>query len=146
MAIQGFPMIRIENWDSALSAFLADTTNHMFAWGSNDCILFSANAVMAMVNEDPMGELRGAWHDEKSAIKLLASMGGLVKATSAVLGEPLPNMWFMQRGDVVQARGPGGEILMICEGDRLVGPTWQGRLMRVPMSAAEHVWAVGRNA
>ena len=56
---------RVSNWPAALDQFLADHRDLPFTWGTNDCCLFTCDAIVALTGIDLAAELRrcgGAGH------------------------------------------------------------------------------------
>jgi hypothetical protein len=80
--------------------FLADRAREPFRWGRADCVLLAADAVLVMTGWDPARDVRGRWHDARSAAALLRSGGGLEGWCTTVLGPP-GSPTEAQRGDVV---------------------------------------------
>jgi hypothetical protein len=103
-----------------LDSFLRQSKSVPFAWGSNDCCLFAANAIEAMTGVDIADDFRGKYADESSAFALIASVtGGTTVADAAAwcvkkhglsewldaAARPLPLM--AKRGDLVVVENAG---------------------------------------
>jgi hypothetical protein len=92
-------MTRFPEWPELLAEFVDRHRHQPFEWASNDCVLFASGWVQEATGEDPLGELRGAWTDMASAVRLLRDLGGLQAAITSKLGEPIP-VGLAQRGDL----------------------------------------------
>lgn len=142
------PLRRLADWPALFIAFLASRQTMPFAWGSNDCVAFAADDVLAITGTDPLSGLRGAWDDEPQATALLRRKRGLAGAVTGRLGPPLPTPRLAQRGDVliVVARHAVGaapsRFLAVCDADRWAAPH-RGGLARGPMEQAVRAWGVG---
>ncbi|WP_280773219.1 hypothetical protein [Rhizobium sp. SG_E_25_P2] len=64
-----------DDWRSRLIRFLESRERAGFEWGSRDCFLMVADAVMAMTDRDPAAELRGRYRTETGAARMLRSAG-----------------------------------------------------------------------
>lgn len=138
---------RIADWPELLAAFVESRLATPFAWGSNDCVTFVADAAQAISGDDPLGALRGQWTTDAEAEAVLSTMGGLQAAVTATLGAPLEAPSFAQRGDALLVRmpGTGAEIMALCLGSRWACPGDEG-LTRGPMSYAVAAWPIARGA
>jgi len=132
---------RREDWPERLHNLVEARRAAPFAWGALDCVRFAADAVHAMTDSNPLDGVE-AWTDEASATAALARRGGLVAATRAVLGDPIPPAQ-AQRGDVVLLElADGGPALGICLGAQAVGPSRAG-LVWAGMEHARAAWSIG---
>lgn len=123
---------------TALLAYLAGRSTTPFAWGSdaNDCVSFAAGAVQAQTGVNPLADL-GGWATEDEAREVLEGYGGLAAAVNTVLQPVAPAL--AQRGDVALVNLPSGaQVLMVVEGDTLVGagPAGAQRIQRRAMAQA----------
>lgn len=143
MADQEIPtgLIRLPDWEQRLSDFVVERLAEPFAWGSNDCVLFAADAVCAMTGTDPVAHVRGQWDSQLSAARAIARMGGLQAAADALGLEPIPPL-YAQRGDVVLHRRDGIEAIAICLGNNLAGPSESG-LLFFGLENGVRAWRVG---
>jgi hypothetical protein len=71
-----------------LFAFIEATRLQPYAWGTNDCVTFPANAILAMTGFDPAAKWRGKWNDEASAKALLEAEGGLLAIVQRIYPRP----------------------------------------------------------
>jgi hypothetical protein len=128
--------MRHEDWEKRLNEFL-DTVGP-FDWGTNDCCLFAANAVLAMTGEDYAKPYRG-YKTAKGALSRLKDIGVAGVATNA-LGAPKAPL-FAQRGDVVSFDAGDGIALGVCIGAKIAAVGQDGLLM-LPMNEAIQAWSV----
>ncbi|MBS0430496.1 MAG: hypothetical protein JSR41_24685 [Proteobacteria bacterium] len=131
--------MRTRNWQAALSAFIAERRSVPFAWGSNDCCLFAADAVQAMTGVDHAAELRG-YGSALEAARLIEARGGLERIASDALGEPVAPV-FASVGDVVLIDNEGRELLALCNGTTALAPGELGMVV-LGMDAAKAAWKV----
>jgi hypothetical protein len=133
------------DWQQRLTALVIERLALPFAWGSNDCVTFAAEAVYLMTDQDPMESWRGQWSNAHQALRVLQQLGGLACAVNAAgLQEVGPRM--AQRGDLVLLPAPGrrGAVryaLGVCLGERVAGPGLLGLVM-APLGAGVKAWRV----
>ena len=128
--------MRLDGWEKRLNEYLS--TVGPFEWGTNDCCLFAANAVVVITGKDYAKEYRG-YKTAKGALSKLKDLGVEGVATKA-LGEPKPPA-FAQRGDVVAVK-TGDEIALgICIGAKIAAVGQDGLIM-LPLSEALKAWSV----
>ena len=134
-------MKRVNGWPGALVGFLNARARTPFAWGSNDCCSFAADAVVAITGTDPMADLRG-YDSETGAGRVLVKcgVGGFEEIVAAIFDEIPPGM--ARRGDLALAMQGNQAGLMVVEGDTLAGPGETG-IVRLPRAAALKCWRVG---
>lgn len=127
---------------TALAAYLAERQTMAFAWGSraNDCVSFYAGAARAMAGFDPIAGLN--WTTERGAARVIGRMGGMAAAVSSRMTPVAPAM--AMRGDAAGVHDDRfGLLIMLVEGEWLVGPGNGRRLMRAPRSAMLRAWTFG---
>ena len=130
-------MTRHTDWESRLFEFMESRRTAPFAWSSNDCATFAADAVAAITGE----RLQIPQADTPEAYaRLLRDQGSLRDMACALLGEPIPAS-FAQRGDVVLLLLDDRETLGICVGADIAGPGADG-LVLVPMAHAVDAWRI----
>ena len=130
---------RHPDWAECLALFLLARRAQPFAWGTNDCCMFAADAVQAMTGVDHAAEYRGQYSDAAGAARLLGA--GVEPFADRALGERIA--WpLARRGDVVLANIEGRRSLGICDGAYVVGPG-DDALMYLPMAdVALAAWRV----
>lgn len=122
-------MTRLPNWPEALNAFFDERRAMPFAWGTNDCGTFFADAVIAMTGKDPL-KGRRTWKTEKAALRLLRKTRGLRGLFASFEEVPLK---LAQRGSGVIAVVEGRETMGVMADGCWVGPGERGLLAR-PLS------------
>lgn len=65
---------RHPKWHLQLEEFLLDRKSVPFAWGSNDCALFAADAILSMTGTDLASEFRGKYSTQLGAMKLITQV------------------------------------------------------------------------
>lgn len=88
--------MRHPDWPSRLVDFIESRRNSPFVWGSNDCLCFAADALIAMGCDDILAGRRGEWATEAGAKELLSAEGGL----EAALDARFPRAAAPKRGDI----------------------------------------------
>lgn len=134
-------MSRYLDWQLRLQAFMRGRWHVPFAWGSNDCALFAADAVQAMTGEWLCVELRG-YADARGALRRLRAAGGVRGIATHALGPEIP-VAFAAVGDVVAiVDDRRREALGICNGGTALVASHDGALA-VSMRRAVAAWRVG---
>lgn len=133
-------MNRKHDWQLRLEAFARERARMPFAWGSNDCALFAADAVEAITGERLCEELRGH-ATAKEAMRVLRAVGGVRGVATRALGEPIPVL-MAKVGDVVVIEAGKREALAICNGGTAIA-TGPNGMAAVPMVQARAAWRVG---
>lgn len=118
--------MRPNDWQSRLAAVMLERQAKPFAWGSNDCVTFSADCVLAATGVDRIADVRTAWRDDRQAMRMLAELGGLIAAVSDRLGPPMSSPAMAQPGDVGISMQSGREALCVCGGVNWHMPAEQG--------------------
>ncbi len=138
------PHMRLENWPSLLAAFLAD--EKPFAWGSRDCCLFAADAVLCVTGIDPAIDFRHRYTTAKGAASVLKQYGGLEGAVEHITldhGMMEVQVSMAQRGDVVLIDSPLGDALAVIDlAGTITGQSTDG-LTRYPIRCARRAWRIG---
>jgi hypothetical protein len=138
---------RLEGWEKRFSAFLQERQRAPFVWGENDCILFAADAIVAITGFDLAASVRGLYASEEEAKALLKQRGGLEAAITEAFGfKPHDNRLKAHRGDgvLVEAHGFICAAVMddsICSENRLAVPMPKSGFTRLPMTAARKIWS-----
>lgn len=105
-------MTRIDDWEQALADYLAGKREAVFAWGTCDCAMFAAGAVLAMTETDPAEEIRGRYKSQAGAGRAIkrAGFADLGEWVSSKFAE-VPKV-YAQRGDILMFDGSLG----VCAG------------------------------
>lgn len=110
-----------------------------FAWGAQDCALFAADCVQAMLGRDPAADARGTYSDERGAARVLKKMGGLDGIAATRVGVEVPPA-MARVGDLVLGTA-GRECLGVCTGETWHAPGEHG-LLAMPMRDVLRAWRV----
>lgn len=129
-------MIRRSTWPEDLYEFVDSRRDVPFAWGSNDCSSFAADAVHAITGwRPPLPEYAGA----AAAARLLADRSLRDRVTDLFGPEIVPAL--ARRGDLVLMVLDGRETLGVSVDEWIAGPGEHG-LIFAPRSIAVAAWAV----
>ena len=114
---------RFEDWPSRLDSFLESRRATPFSYGSHDCCLFAADAVLAITGVDPAASFRNRYKSAFGAMRRMREVcaDATVWATARdVFGDlhlPEIDPLFAQRGDVVLVSHSAGESLAVIAPD-----------------------------
>lgn len=145
------PLTRTEHWATReFHDFLLSRAATPFAWGTNDCCLFPADAIESFTGVDLAAEFRGKYTDQASALAAIKSVanGATVADAAAYCADkhglrewPLPML--AKRGDLVVIQQPDGLIAGVVHlnGRHVVSVSETG-LVRLPITAVKRAWAV----
>jgi hypothetical protein len=137
-------MKRVEGWPLKLSRFLRARRDMPFAWGSNDCLMFAADAVKEITGIDLALRWRGTYSTEEEAATILAGYGGVSGLISLALGHNgTRNVMTAKRGDVAMIKTDQGEMAAIVDdsGARIAVPmSDKMTIVRFPLEKAWRVW------
>ena len=97
--------MRLKDWEQRLSAYLAEASQRSLVYGSHDCALFGASAVLALTGVDYGAAFRGRYSTEMGAARALRQAGfetaeAIFDARLAVIPTS-----FARRGDIAIAEG-----------------------------------------
>lgn len=132
--------MRFPDWHQRLIKLIEERKAQPFEWGSNDCCLWAADAVLAMTGDDPAADLRGAYCNARGANDVLGKLGGIA-AAGARGGEEIPPLC-AQVGDVGLVSSDGSrDSLAVCIGEHWLAVVKQG-LGLVDLACASRAWRV----
>lgn len=133
---------RLQDWPERLAALVEARRSSPFAWGSNDCALFMADAVEAVTGEEPAAAFRG-YSTEQEAEEILGAYGleGVVARALADFGCGDCPPGLAQRGDVALALLGNQPTMVVVLGEVLAGPGPQG-LVFLPPARILRAWSV----
>jgi hypothetical protein len=137
------PVTRLPDWPARLHAVVVVRLQLPFAWGVNDCALWVADAVAAMLGRDALAELRQpVRRTAAQAYRAVRRRGGYAAALARAGLQPVPPAC-AQRGDVALLPAPGQPTpaLAICMGADAAAPGPHG-LVTMPMAQATAAWRV----
>lgn len=92
-------MQRHHDWPERLHTFIESRRHASFAWGKNDCVLFFADAILAMTGVDLAEPYRG-YSNSRQAAKIVIEAGGM-KELALQAGLKEKPIGFVQRGEGV---------------------------------------------
>ena len=131
-------MTRNDDWPEALAGFIDARRNEPFAWGSNDCALFAADAIKEMTGVDLAENLRG-YTTAQGATRKINSAGGMRNFAAALTEK---HHGLAQRGDVVLVEVEGRETFGVVVGNgKWCAPGVDGLVFR-PMDEVRVVFGV----
>jgi len=144
-------MQRKDCWDTQhFDDFLLARETMEFAWGTNDCALFAADAVEAITGVDIAEDFRGKYTTEKKAFALIAKLTkGTTVADAAsycaakheLVEYEYPLM--AKRGDLVVVEDDSRLIAGVVHlSGRHVVAVGEGGLKRVPLTAIKKAWTI----
>lgn len=107
---------RRPGWPEALNALIEQRRGAPFRWGTNDCALFAADAVLATTGQDPAAALRGTYGSAEGAARVLQQHGGVQALAAAALPQ-YPRALMARRGDVVCVPLAGRPTLGVVAGN-----------------------------
>ena len=125
------PQHRLHDWQLRLAALVDQRLATPFAWGSHDCCLFAADAVIACTGADLAADLRGSYCSEAEAQAVLASHGGLIALAAARLGRSV-RAELAQPGDIGLVSIEGRPTLALCGGPVFLAPGPSGLVPLAP--------------
>jgi len=112
---------RLPDWQLRLAEFMGSRFAMPFNWGTNDCCLFAADAVLAMTGIDHAASLRGTYTTALGAQRIVDDAGGMLALTEGMLGGAMSPL-LAGVGDVVLVKNEGRELLAICNGVNTLSP------------------------
>lgn len=92
--------MRHHDWEKRLVAITEAHLNTPMVWGQSDCILTAADAVEAVLGDDPAKDIRGKYKSKTAAYRLIKQRGfkSVAEALSSQF-EEIP-VALAQRGDL----------------------------------------------
>lgn len=132
--------MRHPDWLPRLREQIDAASARPFAWGEHDCCKFAARCVDAMTGSDVLATL--TYDDKPSALRFLATEGGLEAALTRRFGEPVP--WArVQRGDLCLVPTEDGiGSVGVCVGAQVACVAESGGIHYVPTKAITAGWKV----
>ena len=134
---------RRPDWPERLAALVEARRDMPFAWGSQDCCSFAADAVEAMTGRDWLAPHRGQYQDAAGAEAIIGPDGleALVAGLLADFGARDCPPGFVQRGDLALVLSGNDLTLGVVLGETIAAPGLR-RLAFVPRSAIRRGWSV----
>ena len=138
-------MKRREDWEERLNDYVASVFNAEHEWGTHDCCLFADGAVEAQTGESLMTPYRGKYHDEASAMALVANAG--YPNLAALMEDALPAIPRVtaRRGDLALLDDGSlsvvwGDVALAVGEDQIAGKIG---VIRVERARWRKAWRVG---
>jgi hypothetical protein len=102
-------MKRYSDWQARLTTYFNDVSHLPFEWGTHDCSLFVAGAVLAQTGVDIAEPFRGKYTDKTGAAQALRVYGaGTLQRTFNNIFGKSKHVAQAKRGDVVLHAGAVG--------------------------------------
>ena len=133
---------RLQDWQSRLGALVNSRLAAPFAWGTHDCCLWAADAVLATTGRDLAGDLRGTYRTAGQAAEVLHRHGGVVGLAVARLGPVVPAA-LAQPGDVGLITVDHRHTLAVCGGAHFLAAGSAG-LVSIPAAQVIRAWRCTR--
>jgi hypothetical protein len=150
-------LTRQTHWATrGLHGFLREQRSAPFAWGSNDCCMFAANAIESYTGVDIAADFRGKYHDEASAFALIKTVTGAGLDPRTAIGDAAaycaakhglaewPHPLQARRGDLVVVENGGRLIAGIVHltGRHVVSISEGGGPVKLSILAIKRAWHV----
>lgn len=121
--MSSLPLVRLPDWRSRLSACVEGALQRPFEWGQHDCMLFPADAVLAMTGVDPAKEWRGRYSTRIGAARILRKVIAAGDG-SAVVRSILPEIapLLASDGDIAAVEQDGLRIMGVIIGPMFASP------------------------
>lgn len=131
--------MRLYDWETRMTAYLARVAREGFAWGRHDCALFAAGAVEALTGIDPAAEWRGRYDSLAGGLRLMREAGFKDHFAAARSWYPASSPAHALPGDLVVIGAD--EALGVIQGELAYVLTEAG-IGLVPVDAASALLAV----
>ena len=124
----------------AVDLTLRDWRRHPHEYGINDCVLSAAAYFMRLGVRDAMPDFAGTYHDNDTAMEVLASLGGMERAMEIVGGTPVEGP--PQRGDMIGLLADADYVIpSLCTGDMVAARLERGVIeVKLKFVAWRGVW------
>ncbi len=134
-------MKRRQDWPQQLHTFIDERLDRPFEWGIQDCVLFAADGILRMTDEDILAGLRGQWTTAKEATDMLAGYGGMEGAGDRFFERV--SVQDVQRGDLGLMTDGRREFFGLVTLGKVVGPG-PNHLIMNPFNECRITWKVAR--
>ena len=132
-------MTRKLDWQLAFEKCVAENFSKPFKWGEHDCVLWAANAALAITGSDPALEFRDEYSSPIGAARILKEAGGMEALVSKKFESILPA--FANVGDILMVMQEGQPMLAVCNGETMLATGLEG-LVALPTLSAVKAWRV----
>ncbi len=135
-------MIRRKDWPSRFAALVDQVRSQPFKWGSHDCCLWAATAVLTLTGVDPGAPFRHTYFTARAALHILESLGGL-EGAGALMG-PQIDAALSTVGDVGLATWPDGTESLAVRSMTTWMVAGESGIEHLALDAVSMAWGVGR--
>jgi hypothetical protein len=124
---------RYSDWPSRLHSYLETRRYAEFAYGSHDCCLFVADAIVAMTGIDVAASFRNTYHSGPGALRRICAYSAFATV------EDLVATVFREHGlpEISPAHAARGDVALLPENGHILGLI---SLSGTVLAAAEHGW------
>lgn len=129
------------DWQLEFAKCVAENQSKPFVWGEHDCVLWAANAVLAITGFDAAEGFRDTYSGALGAAKLLKDFGGMEALVTTKLEREPTHPAFANVGDVLMVLQDGNPMLAVCNGETMLAPGLEG-LVALPTLSAVKAWKV----
>ena len=136
---------RCEDWELRLDQFIESQRGKPFKWGTNDCMVFAAQAIQVLgINHDIISGHRGKYNSAKTAAKIVKQKKDGIKEWAMELLQDFPQIHShsAKRGDVCLIHYQGADAMGVCVGSEVAALGSKG-LDMVPRSSIKKAWGIG---
>lgn len=135
--------MRYPDWPSRLFTFIESRRSTPFAWGSNDCMMFTADMVLAITGVDHAADFRGTYSTPEEARAIIEQLTGANDVVGIIdtLFKRVPVLQ-ARRGDLVASTmQERGATIGVCAGGGcyFVG---ENGLVQHPLQSCITAWRV----
>ena len=146
MALQRTPHWATREFHS----FLLESATKSFAWGTNDCCMFPANAIKAFTGIDIAEDFRGKYTDQDSAFALIKTITGGTTVADAAAYCATKHGLFEYEHPLMAKRG---DLVVVANGDNLIAgivhlngrhvvTVSEAGLVRLPITSIRRSWSI----
>lgn len=132
-------MKRKLDWQLSFEKCVAENLSKPFKWGEHDCVLWAANAALAITGSDPAAEYRNEYSSPLGAARILKDGGGMESLVSKKFKPISPA--FANVGDILMVMQEGQPMLAVCNGETMLATGLEG-LVALPTLSAVKAWRV----
>ena len=129
------------DWQLEFEKVVSEHKDKPFIWGEHDCVLWAANAVLAITEFDAAEGFRDSYSTALGAAKLLKDFGGMESLVTKKLDREPVAPAFANVGDVLMGLQESQPMLAICNGETMLAPGVEG-LVALPTLSAVKAWKI----
>lgn len=117
------PTTRLLDWHQFLTDLINERRTQPFIWGTNDCSLWAADAILSITGEDFAADVRGTYDDAIGAYKAIVKVyevDNVKQIFEKLFGEEKPACYARQGDIVYQASNYQGfnSAVGVCNGEQ----------------------------